>query len=83
MESQQLPAPPLSASRRAQIHQILTEYGNKQVTSSSAQDVSAASERIPGGTASVTIGGIDSVQDVRSDVQDTMEKLRQLIPDRM
>ncbi|KAI5449919.1 Vacuolar protein sorting-associated protein 53 [Naganishia albida] len=82
MESQQLPAPPLSASRRAQIHQILTEYGNKQVTSSSAQDVSAASERIPGGTASVTIGGIDSVQDVRSDVQDTMEKLRQLIPDR-
>lgn len=82
MESQQSPAPPLSASRRAQIHQILTEYGNKQVTSSGAQDVSAASERIPG-TASVTIGGIDSVQDVRSDVQDTMEKLRQLIPDRM
>jgi hypothetical protein len=82
MDVQHSTVPPLSAYRRAQIHQILTEYGNKQATSNSPQDGSAMSDRTPGG-ASMAGAERDGAQDGRSDVQDTMEKLRQLIPDRM
>lgn len=79
-------APPLSASRRAQIHQILTEYGNKQVRSSTlnnASDDGAAPESTNGEVQSTASRSFEEAQDTRSDVLDTMDKLQHLIPDRM
>jgi uncharacterized protein YkwD len=83
MDSHQSSAPPISASRRAQIHQILTEYGNKQATSNNPEQGSAAPGRTYEGVPFSTSGETIDAEDVRSDVQDTMNKLRHLIPDRM
>lgn len=84
MGTQQQPIPPLTASRRAQIHQILIEYGDKQVRASTLNgnhEASSAKDGTPGNSGAQTSTIANGDQDERSDVIQTMEKLRQLIPD--
>jgi hypothetical protein len=82
MATQEQPTPPLTASRRAQIRQILSEYGDKQVRASNGRpEASTANDGTPGGSGAHINTVTNGHQDERSDVIDTMEKLRRLIPD--
>lgn len=81
MATQEQPTPPLTASRRAQIRQILSEYGDNQARASNGHsEASTANDGTPGGSAAHT-NKANGHQDERSDVVDTMDKLRRLIPD--
>lgn len=84
MGTQKQPIPPLTASRRAQIHQILAEYGDKQVRASSLNGHHESSDTADGtskASRAHTLPMMNGDQDERSDVMQTIEKLRQLIPD--
>ena len=83
MGTQEQPVPPLTAFRRAQIHQILAEYGDKQVRSSlnGHHESSDTADGNSKDSRAHTLPMMNGDQDEQSDVMQTMEKLRQFIPD--